>query len=257
MTTKDVSSKPALNSIEKGFLVLESLAQFDFPVSLKLLTQHTRLPKPTLYRILQTLVGTGYVTHDSARGHYAISPKLAEVGNSRRYSALKEAALPLMDSLYRSFNETVNLGVLVGTNVQYVHVMETTKSLRWIVSPDAQDDFYCTALGRAIAAFLPEESQERLLSQVHLEQRTPKTPVDSKSLRKILRDSRENGWALDDEENAVGVVCFATPLFRRGEPIAAISVSMPKSRLTADLRSQIITSLEGMDKNLAPTRVDN
>lgn len=232
-------------------MVLEALAEFESPVVLKRLAEHTHLPKATLYRILQTLEGIGYVTQDGAHGPYAIGPKLVAMDSSHRYSALTEAALPLMDSLYRSFNETVNLGVLMGTNVQYLHVLETTKSLRWIVQPGGYDQFYCTALGRAITAFLPEEKKERLLALTRLEQRTPKTPVSAENLREILRQTREHGWALDDEENAGGVVCFAAPLFRRGEPVAAISVSLPKSRLTSDLQSQIVAALRAIDTDLS------
>lgn len=242
--------KSTITSIEKGLLVLEALSEFDFPVSLKLLTQRTRLPKPTLYRILQTLVNTGYVFQDPAQGHYSISPKLAEVGSSRRYSALKEAVLPLMERLYRAYNETVNLAVLAGVNIQYLHVLETSKSLRWIVRPGTQDAFYCTALGRAIVAFLPEEAQEKLLKLAKLEQQAQRAPVDIERLREIIAQTRANGWALDDEENASGVVCFATPIFRRGEPIAAISISVPKNRLKSEVRSRIVSSLGSLDTNL-------
>ncbi|MEX2536075.1 MAG: IclR family transcriptional regulator [Trueperaceae bacterium] len=239
-----------MNTIEKGLLVLESLAEFEFPVSLKLLCQKTKVPKPTLYRILQTLLNTGYVSQDGAQGNYAISPKLAEVGNSRRYANLKAGALPLMEGLYNSFNETVNLGVLIGANVQYLHVLETTKPLRWIVRPGAQDAYYCTALGRAIVAFLPQEAQDSLLARSKLEQRTERTPQDTRQLRQILKETRDNGWAVDDEENASGVICFATPLFRGGDPVAAMSVSLPKSRVTAGLKGEIIRALEALDRDL-------
>lgn len=242
-----------IRTIEKGFFVLESLAEFEFPASLKVLTDRTRLPKSTLYRILQTLAGIGYVTQDGPQGNYAISPKLAEIGTSRRNAILKASALPRMESLFNTFNETVNLGVLVGTNIQYLHVLETTKSLRWIVRPGAQDAFYCTALGRAIVAFLPQDAQENLVMQVALEQRTPRTPQDAKQLREILRETRENGWALDDEENSVGVTCFGVPLFRHGDPVAAVSISIPESRLTEDFRGAVIRALKSLDKQLSDT----
>ncbi|MEX2541042.1 MAG: IclR family transcriptional regulator [Trueperaceae bacterium] len=239
-----------MNTIEKGFFVLESLADFEFPVSLKLLAQKTKLPKPTLYRILQSLVKIGYVTQDGAQGNYSLSPKLAEVGNSRRYSKLKEAALPLMEGLHESFNETVNLGVLVGANVQYLHVLETTKPLRWIVRPGSQDSFYCTALGRAIVAFLPSELQDALISRSSFEKRTSRTPTDATRLRQILSETRQNGWALDDEENEDGVMCFAAPLFRGGDAVAAISVSIPKGRLTSQYRGRVVKAIESLDKDL-------
>lgn len=245
------TDKKAQNSIEKGFMVLEALAEFESPIALKGLAEYTHLPKTTLYRILQTLVSTGYATQDGAQGPYSISPKIGEVGRSRRYSALKEAALPLMDSLYQAFNETVNLGVLVGTNVQYVHVIETTKPLRWIVRPGAYDSFHSTALGRAITAFLPDDKKERLISLVGSEQGGAKAPISSEKLREILKRAREAGWALDDEDNANGVVCFATPLFRRGEPVAAISVSLPKSRLTPDLQARLTAALEDLDTDFS------
>ena len=236
--------------VEKAFLVLESLADFESPVSLKLLSHETKLTKPTLYRILQSLTDLGYVAQERSHGNYVLTPKLAEVGSSRRHANLREIALPRMERLYTQFGETVNLGFLSGINILYLHVIETEKSLRWIVQPGAQDPFYCTALGRAIVSHLPRETQEDLISRITLEQRAPNTPTDKGGLLEILEKTKENGWALDDEENERGVVCFAVPLMRCSNPVAAISISLPKSRLTSVLKDEVVEVLTKLDKEL-------
>lgn len=236
--------------IEKAFMVLEAMAEFESSVPLKLLSDKTKLPKPTLYRILHSLDNLGYVTQEKNRGDYILTPKLAEVGSNRHHADLKRTALPKMEYLYTRFNETVNLGYLSGVNILYLHVLETTNHLRWIVQPGSQDPFYCTALGRAIVSQLPREAQEDLVSRTALERRTSSTPTEKNDLLKVLEKAKNNGWALDNEENEKGVVCLAVPLTKNSAPVAAISVSIPKSRLTSSLESEIVKALTELDKEL-------
>jgi IclR family KDG regulon transcriptional repressor len=148
-----------------------------------------------------------------------------------------------MESLHSEFNETVNLGVLQGLNIYYVHVLETTRALRWQVKPELKDSFFTTALGRSIVAYLPDEEADALTSRVVFKKRTPNTISSAKELKRELLLTRKRGWALDSEENDLGVVCIGAPILREGRPIAGISLSIPKSRLTASLKKAIIKSI--------------
>lgn len=234
--------------VEKTFLILETMAEINEPVPLRTLGDKTELPKSTLHRLLQSLISLGYVDQDGRSGYYYLTMQLAHLGRSNRYEALKETALPLMQQLHTRFNETVNLGVLEGSHVYYLHALETTQPLRWIVTPGARDNFYCTALGKAITAFSSQEQRERLIRTAHLAPRTPNTIVTKRRLQEALDEIRAEGLAVDDEENDLGVVCFAVPILQDGVPLAGISVSLPKVRLTDDVRRKLISGLHELQQ---------
>ncbi|WP_127143877.1 IclR family transcriptional regulator [Pelagibacterium montanilacus] len=229
--------------IEKAFVALEAMNKLARPASLKELAAITDLPKPTLFRILQTLVELGYVDQDSARSRYGLSLRLFHLGRGDSFEDVRQRAMPFMEPLHRRFNETINLGVLEGGSVFYVHFIETTRNLRWQVRPGTQDPFYCTSLGRAMVAHLPKARQKQLIERIKFEERTPHTPRDAVTVRRLLAETAANGWACDAEENDIGVSCFGVPLMLDGEPTAAISLSIPESRLTPELREEIISAL--------------
>jgi DNA-binding IclR family transcriptional regulator len=228
--------------VRKTVATLEKLAESDEPVSLAGLAAQARLPKPTAHRILQTLAALGYVAQDDASRYYLTS-KLDSLAQSSRYRDLKLRAVPLMTALHRQFNETVNLGVLEGTKVHYIHVIETTRSLRMMVQPNAADEYYFTAIGRAIAACLPQSQIDALLRSTTLRPVTPKTVASRKKLLAIFCETRRRGWAIDDEESVLGVVCLAVPIVVNDYPVAAVSVTMPKTRATKQVSQAVVKAL--------------
>jgi DNA-binding IclR family transcriptional regulator len=230
--------------VEKTFLVLEAMSRLGRSAMLQEIAEATGLPKPTLYRILQTLAKLGYIDQDQARSRYGLTLRMYELGRGDGYADLRQQALPVMERLHERFNETVNLGVLQGTHIVYIHYIETTRNIRWQVRPGVRDPFHCTALGRAIAAFLPEGRQRKLLDGMTLSPRTPLSPTDRETVEAVLRRTAERGWAQDDEENDTGVACFGVPVIEDGMPVAGISVSVVKSRLTQELREEIISVME-------------
>jgi DNA-binding IclR family transcriptional regulator len=231
--------------VRKTVLTLEKLAGSDEPVSLAALSSQARLPKPTAHRILQTLAALGYVAQDEESRYYLTS-KLDTLAQGSRCRDLKLRAVPRMTALHQQFNETVNLGVLEGTKVHYLHVIETTRSLRMMVQPNVADEYYFTAIGRAIAAYLPEPQLDALLRSTTLRPVTPKTVSSRKKLQAILQHTRNRGWAIDDEESVLGVVCLAVPIFAGESPVAAVSVTMPKTRATKQVCQAVVKSLLSM-----------
>lgn len=229
--------------IEKAFHVLEVMSDIGRAASLKEVSEASGLPKATLFRILQTLAHIGYVDQDQARSRYALTLRLLQLGREDSYEEAKQIAMPIMETLHARFNETVNLGILQGTSVVYAHCIETSQSLRWQVRPGARDPFHTTALGRAIVAHLPQKRREQLLDRMHLDPRTPFTPQTRAQVEQILENTRIFGLAQDNQENDLGVVCYGVPLIEDGFPIASLSISVPKSRLTPELDHEITTAL--------------
>ena len=229
--------------IDKTFTILEVLARTGRPLTLAELAEESRLPKPTVYRILKSVRDLGYVDQAARGGAYELSARLATLREYGRDEAVRSKVLPLMNRLHAAFDETVNLGFLEGIYVRYAHVLETTQALRWIVKPGARDRFHTTALGRAIVAHLPEEQQARLVTKACGTMPTRGRRAARARLERELAATRARGFALEEEETVVGVACVAVPLAPLGEPLAAVSVSVPVHRFPAAQRAALIAAM--------------
>ncbi len=223
--------------VEKIFLLLETLAQAEQPMPLKQLTDLTKLPKPTIYRLLQTLQQLGYVVrHDS---DYLIGHRIQKLASGPIHQRLKEAARPLMRHLYKTLNETVNLGIREGLRVRYVEYLETTRPLRMIVRPGQSDALFSTALGRAILSTLPTEELDRLVATV-AKQTTGEKPKAA-ALKALLASVRKKGWSEENGETTEGVCCLGLSLDFLSHADAAVSVSVPAARFNPKCRDSIQT----------------
>lgn len=235
-----------MNSIavlDKAFSVLEVLARIGRDLTLAELAEECRMPKPTAHRILRSLAGLGYVAQADRRGTYRLSERLSSLREYGRDEALRAKALPSMRRLHAQFDETVNLGVLEGAFVRYAHVIDTLQPLRWIVKPGARDPFHTTALGRGVAAQLSTVQLNRLLTRVSFTGNATARRQAREQLERELAATRARGYAFEEEETVPGVACVAVSLANIGEPLAAISVSVPVHRFSAARRKALCKAM--------------
>ena len=108
--------------------------------------------------------------------------------------------------------ETVNLGMLEGHEVLYLDVMESSHSFRMASQPGTRRPLHCTALGKAILAFLPADQREEILPALSYELFTPHTISNLARLRKDLARTAQQGYAVDNQETNLGAVCVAAPI---------------------------------------------
>lgn len=243
-------SSTSIGVLVKAFRVLEWMAGAGEPLPLKSIATGSGLPKGTLFRILQTLIGLGYVNQMAETGHYFITSQISHLGRNVQHEDIKMLAMPLMRRLHARFNETVNLGVLEGGFIYYIAVLEAQRPLSWRVPTGSRDNYFSTALGRAIAAQLPDRQQATLIAQTDVDRRRAGTVHTRDELTDILAVARRDGIALDREENDDGVICLGVPLFLEGSVAAGLSVSIPASRLTGELEREVRRALLELDRNL-------
>ena len=244
----------SIGVLVKAFTVLEAMAEIAEPAPLRQIAKATGLPKGTLFRILQTLNALGYVNQIEDSGYYHMTSQISYLARNARQEDLKMLALPLMKTLHGKFNETINLGVLEGSFVYYLAVMEAQRPLSWRVPTGTRDMFYSTALGRAIVAQLSPTHRDALVQRDNLKSRTSRTVMTKADLNAILDEVRENGVAFDLEENDDGVVCIGVPMYLDGRVVASISVSIPSNRYTAALGEEVAQSLKAVDFSFKTNR---
>ncbi|MGD2185360.1 MAG: IclR family transcriptional regulator [Desulfobacterales bacterium] len=228
-----------INSLEKGTKVLELLAEKG-GLSVTKVAEHLGLNRTGSHRFLATFRELGYVEKNQDN-RYQLTFKILELGMkmANRFEIRREAR-PYMQQLSIAFRETVNLGYRDGLEILHLDKIDSLEILRMDSPVGSRAPAYCTALGKASLAFLPQNELDALLNGVKLKSYGPNTITSKKKLRHELEKIRNQGYAIDNEELAYGLRCVAAPIFdHTGLPRYSISVAGPAMRLT-DRRTQQI-----------------
>lgn len=220
-----------INSVEKALKVLELLADKQ-ELSVTKVAEHLDFNRTGSHRFLATLRELGYVEKDGD-SRYHLTFKILELGMkfADRFE-IKSVARPHMQELVSIYNETVNLACWDGRIVVQLDKVESREILRLDLAIGMQAPAHCTGLGKAILAFLPPDERENFLRREKLAAYTPNTITTRKGLLAELEKTRERGFAIDDEELAIGLRCVASPIFDyQGFPTYAMSIAGPATRM--------------------------
>ncbi|GAB2823142.1 allantoin degradation transcriptional regulator AllR [Actinocorallia aurea] len=220
-----------VRSLERAFELLEHLADAGGEMALTELTERSGLPMPTVYRLMQTLVGHGYARQEASR-RYALGPRLIRLGDSAS-RLLGTWARPVLAALVDDLGETANMAVLEGDEVVYVAQVPSRHAMRMFTEVGRRVLPHCTGVGKALLSQLPEQVAREIVGRTGMPARTPRTFTDPDALMAELALIRERGYAIDEEEQELGVRCVAVPL-PQNPALAAFSVSGPSGRMTPE-----------------------
>lgn len=245
--TQEPATKPeryTIQSIDKALDLIELLAERG-SMSLIELTELLEQPKSSTYRIILTLESRGFISRSDEDGKYCLGYKqLMLTRNLLERNTLRTAALTEMKRLSEQYGDTVNLGVLVDGSVLYVEILESVHPLRMTDSVGSRSPFHATAIGKAIAAYLPAEEVSGLAARYGLRQVTPNTITTEVRLFEELARIRSQGYAFDDQEVVEGARCVAAPLFDMyGRPMGAVSLSGAMHRFGPEQVSGMVRDL--------------
>lgn len=237
-----------VQSIDRALQLLERLADAGGSMRLAELEAATGLPLPTVHRLLRSLVHNGYVRQDPAR-RYTLGPRLIRLGETAGRQ-LGSWAKPRLAELVAEIGETANMALLEGDTVVYVAQVPSAHSMRMFTEVGRHVPAHCTGVGKALLSQLPDEHVIDLLSRTGMPAMTSRTLTDPSALLTELAEIRDQGWAMDDAEQEVGVRCVAVPV--AGAPTqAALSISGPSGRITAARVTAIAPFLQRVAANLA------
>ena len=231
---EDKHDRYTIHSIDKALDLIELLAERG-SLSLIELTELLNQPKSSTYRIVLTLENRGFISR-SDEGKYCLGYKqLAITKNLLERNNIRSAALQEMRKLSDLFGDTVNLGILVDGQIMYLEIIESTHALRMTDTVGSKAPFHATAMGKAIAAYLPENVLRELIAQHGLPKLTNRTITSPERFMEELENVRRNGYAVDDQEIVEGARCVAAPVFGMfGNVYGSISVSGPMHRYTPE-----------------------
>jgi DNA-binding IclR family transcriptional regulator len=189
-------------------------------------------------------------------GKFRLGLRLFDFGNRaiEQYD-LRDRAQPHLRRLVAETEETAHLCILEAARVIYLDKIEPARSVRMITRIGASNPVHCTAVGKAILSFLPEDRATDVLRRLRFERFTHRTIATVEALRAEMEKTRRRGYAVDDEELEEGLRCIAVPVLdAQRMPVAAVSISGPSFRVTAQklptIANQLLQCVRGISADM-------
>lgn len=249
-------TKNPIQVSERIFHTIECLAQ-NGAMGLQELSTALDLNKSTVHRILNSLICMDYVRQDPETVKYSLSFKICGLSNQiLSQNSMIDIARPFIKELSANSGETVHLVQLDGINATYIDKVEASQnSVRMISMVGKSIPLYCSGVGKAILADMPDTKIESIWKQSFIQQLTEHTVTRFVDFMNLIEETRRSGYALDNEENEIGVRCIAVSLKGyNGKSTYAISISAPKDRMSdariLQLRVMILKTKHQIESNI-------
>lgn len=229
-----------VQSVERVFELLELITNAGGNVTLSELSSSTDLPLPTIHRLLRTLVSLGYIRQLPSR-RYALGPRLIRLGEGAT-KQLGALAQPQLKSLVDQLGETANMAVLDDDMVIYIAQVPSPHSMRMFTEVGRRAHTHDTGVGKALLAQLDDDVVRGIIARQGMPRPTSKSIGTIEELLADLKLIRERGYSIDEEEQELGVRCFAMAVPNSPTP-TAISVSGPVQRVDVAFSERAIPVL--------------
>ncbi len=247
-------------SLDRALTVLLQIAESPPPgLTLAACSSILGYSKPTTQRILRTLVARSFLAYDDELGVYTLGVANAQLGSEYLHRLdLRRVALGQMRDLVEETGETAHLGIVTGTDVVYIELVDSPHPVRIFSRVGASVPAYATAIGKAILAFTDVGVLDEHVPPT-LTPRTAHTIATRPALDEDLALTRQRGYAIDDEENRQGIRGYAAPIFDHTETVvSAVSIGGPADRVAgddADLGARVVATGQRISRLLGSRRV--
>lgn len=252
----DEKNQNPIQVSERIFSTIECLAK-DGPMGLLELSKSLGLNKTTVHRILNSLICMDYARQDPESLKYSLTFKFCGISSQiLAQNNMIDLARPHLKELSNQTGETVHFVQIDGRQAVYIDKVESSRSSVRLVSRIGKSvPLYCSGVGKALLADMSDDKIKAVWDKSSIKRLTEYTITDFAEFRKIITQIRQNGYALDNEENELGVRCIAVSIKDfSGKPAYAISVSAPKDRMSderiLEIRELILTAKENIQKDM-------
>jgi len=240
-------------TVGKALAVLDRIASYGRPVRFGEVLATSDMPKATLYRFVQTLTNQGMLQYDPERQTYTPGLRLVRLAHAAwAQSSLAPVARPHIDALSAETGETVHLAQLDHAQVLYVDKRNARDPVEMFSQAGKVGPAYCTGVGKAMLAFLPETELQTALAQQSWHRFTAATHGTAGALKAELAEIRADGLSFDREEHEAGIVCVAAPILNsHARPLGALSVTGTTRRTDLETLSRLGPRLQQAARAIA------
>ena len=213
--------------LDRAFTILDVLAASARGQSLAQLTHRLGLNKSTCHRLLKILERYRFAERDGATAKFRLGSRILELGAlAAAQMDVVQEAIPFLERLSQETRETARLGVLQEFEVVSIATADGHHALQMSPTVGRRSPVYCSSLGKAMLAFLPEEKFRMIMSRCRPRSLTPNTITRRSDLRMELTRIQKRGYAIDQEELELGLSCVGAPVWDYScKVVAAISIA--------------------------------
>lgn len=224
------ADKSVVKSVAKAFSVLQAFSAANPELQLSEVARAAGVDNATAHRLLNTLVGLGYVEKVPDSRRFRLTLKCLDLGfNAIARSDLRSLARPVLRSLVGPSIEAASIGVLDGAEIVYIERIQAGfERLAVDIRVGNRVPAFSSAVGRAILSGLPVDTQRAILQARPTQRLTEHTVTDIDDILARVAVAAEKGYALSDQETVTGLRVVAAPITDMdGVPVAAISTAAP------------------------------
>jgi DNA-binding IclR family transcriptional regulator len=234
-------TKTRTSVVVAAFEVLEAFKCPSELLTLAEVARKVRASKPTVMRILRKLSDLGYIKRDVHSGKYYLGLKILEYARYvRPADCFRTYARPYMRQLLGQFDLMVNLAIKDGDTITYVDTILPASDAHLEPTVGSSVPIHSTALGKAIASFLPEAELLTILTKQGMPPDTSNTIVRVPAFLAEMERVRKQGYAEDNQEHKMGIICLAAAIRNAtGRSVGAISITGPPSRFQGGRKKEI------------------
>jgi len=242
----------SIRAVERALDVLMCFTNQTPELSMTQISEMVGINKSTVHRLLATLEGKRFVERDAVTGVYRPGIRLLQMAFlTLEHNDLRRLAAPFLQNLCDQFRENVNLSILDDTEVIYLSIIESPQRVKLAAEPGQRLPAFCTASGKAILAFIPEEDVMSILER-GMPRYTQNTIHSQKAFFEDIHETRKRGFAISQQEFEDGINAIAAPIFNsKNQPIASVSIAGPAYRLTRERMMEIGSDIMNVANSIA------
>mgnify|MGYP001025194372 CR=1 FL=1 len=245
---------PTIQSVARALSIVDCVARNNYQLGLTEIAKRLNLNKATVYGLLNTLEQFQYVVLSPDTKKYHLGIRLLELGLlvENSYDIRRESK-PFVDFLAGKYPCSAQVGVEINGKVTYLLVSASSEyALPAVCYVGLSAPCYCTGTGKAIIAQWSSNQLQAYLDHNSLLPRTSHTICSKEKLLDELTQIRTQGYAVDNEENQVGVISFSSPVFGvHGDVVAAIGLGILSAKLPENSQAEIIDDIKRCSMELS------
>ena len=221
-----------ITALQRGLRLLHLFSESPRGLTAKQVAALSRLPVSTVHRFLANLVTSGFLNRD-VEGNHHLGIACFSIGQAAAGQLdIRRLSLPYLRELNQQTRETIHLTVRHGLSAVYVEKLDSPEPLRIFSRIGASVPLHCTAVGKVMLAYMPDDEQNRVLPELDLKRLTSNTVGNLQELKTELARVRKNGYASDMEEHEMHIRCVAAPIWdHTGSVQSSLSLTAPALRM--------------------------
>jgi DNA-binding IclR family transcriptional regulator len=226
-----------IKSAMRCLQILDMAAATDHPLTVNEVSEALDMNTNMTFRMLSTIVSSGFMAKDEATGQYRVSLKALQLSRNALVSLdIRKLTMPYLELLWNQYPKAnINMAVLHAGDILVLDRIDSVSIPRTYFTPGKMVPFHCTGLGKILTCELSEAEIDALIAQKGLKGFTEKTITNAEALKAELKRVRDDHMARDREEYILKDNCNAVPVRGRdGTTIAAISLSAFESYMTVE-----------------------